>query len=112
MLIKVSACTDCDVSVKWVQINYMSTTTVIPSGEDAYTSTIKASGTESGTFIFGIPATEAPITTTCSEPTTSAELSTSTSLILSELPGPSKVYFHSKCVNILYVYTRSTCEHS
>ncbi|KAF9771735.1 hypothetical protein IL306_010612 [Fusarium sp. DS 682] len=81
MLVKVRACENCDFSANGAQINYVKTTTTIPFGDQPYTSTIKASGTVSGTFIFGIPNTAEPTTTTTTEAvttTTTAEPTTTT----------------------------------
>ncbi|KAF5609418.1 hypothetical protein FPANT_161 [Fusarium pseudoanthophilum] len=75
-LLRAEGCIDCDFGSDKVEINYAYETTTLPPGEQPYTSTIPASGTESGTFVVFVEATG--VTTTTSEPTTTAEETTTT----------------------------------
>ncbi|PNP74224.1 hypothetical protein FNYG_12273 [Fusarium nygamai] len=75
-LLRAEGCIDCDFGSDKVEINYVYATTTLPPGEQPYTSTIPASGTESGTFIVFVEPTG--VTTTTSEPTTTADETTTT----------------------------------
>ncbi|KAF5986246.1 hypothetical protein FBULB1_2533 [Fusarium bulbicola] len=64
-------------------INYVHTTSTLPPGEQPFTSTVPASGTESGTFIVfveptGVTTTTGDATTTADETTTTGETTTTT----------------------------------
>ncbi|KAG7413798.1 hypothetical protein Forpe1208_v008342 [Fusarium oxysporum f. sp. rapae] len=68
LMINIEGCTDCNQPIK---INYVTTTTTV--GADvatSTTSTIKASGTVSGTFIATVQGEEETTTTTTAEPMT------------------------------------------
>ncbi|RGP71710.1 hypothetical protein FLONG3_7014 [Fusarium longipes] len=75
-LIKGTACVDCEQIIYEPEINYVKQTSTLDPGEQPYTETIKASGTNSGTFIYYV-AGEEPTTTTAEE-TTTAEATTTT----------------------------------
>ncbi|PCD23579.1 hypothetical protein AU210_015096 [Fusarium oxysporum f. sp. radicis-cucumerinum] len=68
LLIKGTACTDCELTRNGAEINYVKETTTLQRGEQAYTSTIPASGTASGTFIYFV-APEETATTALEQPT-------------------------------------------
>ncbi|KNB12743.1 hypothetical protein FOXG_12262 [Fusarium oxysporum f. sp. lycopersici 4287] len=69
LLIKGTACTDCELTPNGAEINDVKETTTLQRGEQAYTSTIPASGTASGTFIYFV-APEETTTTALEQPTT------------------------------------------
>ncbi|EXM17565.1 hypothetical protein FoTM2_014169 [Fusarium oxysporum f. sp. vasinfectum] len=76
LLIKGTACTDCELTPNGAEINYVKETTTLQRGEQAYTSTIPASGTASGTFIYFVAPEET--TTTALEQPTSTDATTTT----------------------------------
>ncbi|KAH7210271.1 hypothetical protein BKA60DRAFT_683814 [Fusarium oxysporum] len=76
LLIKGTACTDCELTPNGAEINYVQETTTLQRGEQAYTSTIPASGTASGTFIYFVAPEET--TTTALEQPTSTDATTTT----------------------------------
>ncbi|KAF5551630.1 hypothetical protein FMEXI_3196 [Fusarium mexicanum] len=82
-LLRAEGCVDCDYGSDEVEINYVHTTSTLPSGEQPFTSTIPASGTESGTFIVfveptGVTTTTGDATATADETTTTGETTTTT----------------------------------
>ncbi|EWY81409.1 hypothetical protein FOYG_15658 [Fusarium oxysporum NRRL 32931] len=76
LLIKGTACTDCELTPNGAEINYVKETTTLQRGEQAYTSTIPASGAASGTFIYFVAPEET--TTTALEQPTSTDATTTT----------------------------------
>ncbi|KAF4994654.1 hypothetical protein FGRMN_5651 [Fusarium graminum] len=69
-LFKATTCTDCDLTPNGAEINYVKQTSTLKSGEQPYTSTIPASGTQSGTYIVFVEPEPATTTTTEEETTT------------------------------------------
>ncbi|KAM0306257.1 hypothetical protein HYE67_002269 [Fusarium culmorum] len=78
LLIKGYGCTDCASTPNGAEINYVKQTTTLERGEQPYTQTIPASGTESGTFIYFV-APETTTTTMAAE-TTTADTTTTTTI--------------------------------
>ncbi|KAM0554107.1 hypothetical protein ACHAPJ_006905 [Fusarium lateritium] len=75
LLVKVEGCVDCNTNIR---LAYVTTTTIIGPGDTEVTSTIKASGTVSGTVVITrgeaeTTTTEEPTTTTKEEFTTTTE---------------------------------------
>ncbi|KAF5237842.1 hypothetical protein FANTH_10556 [Fusarium anthophilum] len=82
-LLRAEACVDCDYGSDEVEINYIHTTSTLPPGEQPFTSTVPASGIESGTFIVfveptGVTTTTGDATTTTDETTTTGETTMTT----------------------------------
>ncbi|RYC89438.1 hypothetical protein BFJ63_vAg7691 [Fusarium oxysporum f. sp. narcissi] len=81
LMVKAGGCVDCD---KGIKINYATTTTTV--GPTPFVRTIQASGTISGTVVYGVPedatanteevATSTEVTATTTEAITSSEDST------------------------------------
>ncbi|KAF5239996.1 hypothetical protein FAUST_4580 [Fusarium austroamericanum] len=82
LLIKGYGCTDCASAPNGAEINYVKQTTTLGRGEQPYTQTISASGTESGTFIYFV-APETTTTTMAAE-TTTADTTTTTTTTMAE----------------------------
>ncbi|KAF4442955.1 hypothetical protein F53441_11599 [Fusarium austroafricanum] len=82
LMVKARGCVNCDSPIK---INYATTT--VTTGPTSFVSTIQASGTVSGTVIYGVPEA----TTATTEETTSTE----TAITASETTATSEVTFTS-----------------
>ncbi|KAJ4268217.1 hypothetical protein NW762_002279 [Fusarium torreyae] len=86
LLVKVEGCVDCNTNIR---LAYVTTTTIIGPGDTEVTSTIKASGTVSGTVVITrgeaeTTTTEEPTTTTTEEFTTTTEDTTTEDTITTE----------------------------
>jgi hypothetical protein len=80
LMLKAGGCEMCDAEVK---INYMTVTSTVSAGQE-YTSTVKASGTVSGTVIIGATATATSTSTTST--TSSSSTVSSVSFPESNIP--------------------------
>jgi hypothetical protein len=80
LMVKAGACVDCDADIR---INYATTTTTV--GPTPFVRTIQASGTVSGTVVYGEP--EGATTTTTEEVGTSTEVTATTAEAITSSEG-------------------------